>query len=573
MSDIEKQKQSQTTVESDDITNGFSNIRSIHSFQDGHPIALEEGRQLKQDLKPRQISMIALGGALGTGLLISTTSALATAGPAGILIAYALVGALVYVVMSTLGEMSAFIPVREGFAGYATRYCDEALGFAVGIAYLCKYLIVSPNQLVAGSLVMQYWVDRDKVNPGVWVAIMLICIVAINTMGVKFFGEFEFWLSSLKVCTIVGLIITMLVIMLGGAPSHDRIGFRYWKDPGAFAPYDGITPDSKAKFVSFVSVLVTAVFAYLGTELVGITFAEAQNPRYAIKKAIKLTLFRIVIFYILSIFLVGCCVAYNDPSLTAAAKASGTAAASPFLVAINNAQIKGLNHVLNACILIFVFSASNSDLYISSRNAYGLACNGMFPKIFSKTDKRGVPIYALGLATLFCLLAFMVCDSSSKTIFNYFVNVVSIFGLLTWISILVTYLYFKKAVEAQGYNRKADFVYYSPFQPYSTYIALAICCLIAIIKNFTVFLGDEFDYKTFITGYIGIPVYLICLATWKIVKHTKTVKPDEADLITYKDDVDKQQYEYEQQLAEKKAVSGGKLDRTWWYDHTLGLLF
>ncbi|GME79901.1 unnamed protein product [Ambrosiozyma monospora] len=490
---------------------------------------MAEGHQLKKDLQSRHITMIAIGGALGTGLLIGTTSALSNGGPA-------------------------------------------TLGFGVGIAYLCKYLIVSPNQLVAGALVMQYWVSPATVNPGVWVAIILVIVILINLFGVKFFGEFEFWLSSLKVITVLGLIILLLCIMLGGSPTHDRIGFRYWQEPGAFAAYSGIDNRPLGKFVSFWSVMVTAVFAYSGTELVGITFGEAQNPRYTIKKAIKLTFYRIVLFYICSVFLIGCCVAYNDPQLLAAKKSTATASASPFVVAIKNANIEGLPHVINACILIFIFSATNSDLYIATRNLYGLSANGMLPKIFSKTNKNGVPIYSLGVASLFCCLAFMVCSSSSRKIFTHFVNVVAILGLLTWISILVTYLHFLKAIKAQGYDRKRDFVYYAPLQPYGAWISLGFCCLIAIIKNFTAFIHG-FDYKSFITGYIGIPIYLIAIVSWKVIKKTKRVKPEEADLVTYKDVIDAETEEYERSQREKEMARGGKKDAGWWYDHTLGYVF
>ncbi|KAG7885763.1 hypothetical protein KL938_000795 [Ogataea parapolymorpha] len=535
------------------------------------PLALEDGHQLKKDLKSRHITMIAIGGALGTGLLIGTSSSLANAGPGSVLISYSLVGLVVYFVMCALGEMASFIPLPEGFAGYAKRYCDEALGFAVGISYLCKYLIVSPNQMVAGSLVMQYWVSADRVNPGVWVAILMVVVISINYFGVKFFGEFEFWLSSLKVLTVLGLILLLLCIMLGGSPTHDRIGFRYWHNPGSFAPYSGVEDQGTAKFVAFWSVLVTAVFAYLGTELVGITFGEARNPRYTIKKAIRLTFYRIIIFYVLSVFLLGCCVAYNDPQLMTAKKASTSASASPFVVAIRNADISGLPHLINACVLLFIFSATNSDLYIATRNVYALSANGMFPEIFSRTNKRGVPVYALIFASLFCLLAFMVCSSSSSKIFNYFVNVVSIFGLITWISILVTYIYFCRAVKAQGYDRK-KFIYYAPLQPYGTWFSLFFCCLISITKSFTVFIGG-FDYKTFITSYIGIPVFLIALFGYKIIKKTKTVKPEEADLVTYKDVIDLETEEFERLEEERKVARGGKKDLSWFYDHTVGYVF
>lgn len=333
--------------------------------------------------------MIAIGGAIGTGLIVGTGKTLAIAGPGSLLIAYAFVGLIVSMVMFGLGEMAAWLPMGEGFAGYATRFVDPALGFALGYTYWFKYIIVTPNQLTAAALVLQYWVPREKVNPGVFITIFLIVILCINYFGVKFFGEFEFWLSSIKVLTLIGLIILSLVLALGGGPDHDRKGFRYWKKPGAFRPYDGIANQDKAKFVAFWSTMVSAVFAYLGTELVGITVGEAQNPRKTIPRAIKLTFWRILIFYVLSVFLLGMIIPYDSPELIFATKKTGnSAAASPFVAAIKVAGITSLPGILNACILLFILSASNSDLYIASRTIYGIAHQGKAPHFLTKTDKR-----------------------------------------------------------------------------------------------------------------------------------------------------------------------------------------
>jgi yeast amino acid transporter len=212
-------------------------------------------------------------------------------------------GFIVYLVMCALGEMAAWLPLSSGFTGYASRFCDPALGFALGYTYWFKYIIVTPNQLTAAALIIQYWKSRDEVNPGVFIAVFWVAIVAINYFGIRFFGEFEFWLSTMKVIVICGVIILSLVLALGGGPDHDRKGFRYWSDPGAFAEYidDGAT----GKFLAFWSTMVTATFAYLGTELVGVTVGEAQNPRRTIPRAIKLTFYRIVFFYCISVLLLG----------------------------------------------------------------------------------------------------------------------------------------------------------------------------------------------------------------------------------------------------------------------------
>ena len=187
--------------------------------------------------------------------------------------------------MAAVGEMAAWIPVAGGFSPFATRFCDPALGFALGWTYWFKYIIVTPNQLTAAALVISYWVDADKVNPGVWITIFLIAIIAINYLGIRFFGEFEFWLSSIKVLVVCGIIILSLVLALGGGPDGDRKGFRYWSNPGAFKEYKGT--GSAGRFYGLWSSMVTAVFAYLGTELVGVTVGEAENPRKTIPRVSK----------------------------------------------------------------------------------------------------------------------------------------------------------------------------------------------------------------------------------------------------------------------------------------------
>lgn len=540
------------------------------------------GHQLKQALDSRHVSMIAIGGALGTGLLIGTGSALKAAGPGAIFVAYSLIGFVVFMVMTALGEIATFIPLN-GFANYCQRYVDDALGFACGYVYLFKYLILPANQLVAGSLTVQYWISAERMNPGIWITIFLIVITIVNYLGVRFFGEIEFWLSCLKVVTCLGLILLLLIIALGGGPTKDRIGFRYWKDPGAFIHYkytqrgESLTiGGSLGRFVAFLSVLVTAVFAYLGTELVGITFAETRNPRKSIPKAIKLTFYRILIFYVLSILFLGMCVSPRDPLLLGANTATYQASASPFVIAIRNAEISGLPDVINAAILLFVLSAANSDMYVCSRTIYSLAVAGYAPKFFTKTNSKGVPYYGLALSFAFSLLAYMTVSSSAKDIFNHFVNVVSLTGLLAWSCILIIHLRFMKALKAQGFNRKTDLYYKSPLQPYGSYIALTICIIVIFIKNFTVFIGDVFNYKTFITGYIVLPIFIIMYFGYKFYFKTSIIPSDEVDLNTYRDVVDAEMERYNAEDAENEAIriaEGNPHNKAWFYDKFLGWIF
>ncbi|KAH6999638.1 amino acid permease [Ilyonectria destructans] len=562
-SDVEK-----TDLGYDAKTGGINDAGSVHIA--GLETSAETS--LHRGLKARHITMIAIGGAIGTGLIIGTGKALAQAGPGSVFICYTLIGFVVFLVMAALGEMAAWLPISAGFTGYASRFCDPSLGFALGWTYWFKYIIVTPNQLTAAALVIQYWVDRDTVNPGVFIAIFLVTIICINYFGIRFFGEFEFWLSSFKVITIVGIILFSLILVLGGGPDHDRKGFRYWKDPGAFKPY--LKEGDAGKFLGFWSCMVNATFAYLGTELVGVTVAEAQNPRKTIPRAIKLTFYRILFFYCFSVLLVGMLVPYDSEELSFATKQTAGASASPFVVAADLAHINVLPHIINACICVFVFSASNSDLYIASRTLYGLASNGQAPAIFKRTDKRGVPIYALGFSAIFACLAFMNVASDSQKVFGYFVNLTTIFGLLTWISILVTHIYWCKARKAQNI---ADEIlpYVAPLGIWGSYGALAMCILVALTKNYDVFVGGDFGnekYKTFITGYLGIPIYLALIFGHKFTQKTRGHKPHEVDFYTGKDIIDNEENEF---LARKAALreAEGPSRGGWFYKTFLSWLF
>lgn len=451
---------------------------------------------------------------------------------------------------------------------------------------------MTPNQLTAVALVIQFWVDRDKVNPGVFIAIFLVAIVCINYFGIRFFGEFEFWLSSFKVLTIIGIIIFSPVLALGGGPDHDRKGFRYWKDPGyvSYLLYlassglntnflcrafrEHITTGAAGRFAGFWSCMVNATFAYLGTELVGVTVAEAQNPRRTIPRAIKLTFYRILVFYCLSVLLVGMIVPWNsDRLLFATTEAKTDAAASPFVVAAEIAGIKVISHILNACICVFVFSASNSDLYIASRTLYGLASEGKAPAIFKRTDSRGVPVYPLAFSALFSLLAFMNVSDDSTKVFGYFVNLTTIFGLLAWISILVTHIAWCRARFAQGL-RNDELPYVAPFGIYGSYVALVACVLIALTKNYDVFIGDGLakNYKTFITGYIGIPIYLGLIFGHMIATKSHGFKPCEVDLFTGKDIIDREEEAF---LAHQTALreAEGSHNKGWFYRTFISWLF
>lgn len=328
--------------------------------------------------------------------------------------------------------------------------------------------------------------------------------------------------------------------------------------------------------------MTTAVFAYLGTELVGVTVGEAANPRRVIPRAIKLTFYRILLFYVVLIFFLGMLVPFDSPELAkSVSEGKTTAASSPFVIAIQIAGIQHLPGILNGAILIFVFSAANSDLYIASRTLYGLAKEGKAPKIFKKTDSRGVPIYALGLSVCFCFLAYLGVKQSSYKVFGYFTAMVTIFGLLTWIAILITHITFVRARRAQGITND-QVAYVAPLGEAGSWGALIFCILIAIFRGFPTLAWKAatkpgakhkpFDHATFITTYLGIPVFICLYLGYKFYMKSKWLSPLEADLFTGKDKIDREEAEY---IAAEQAKRNGK-DETMaekWYRRTLGHLF
>ncbi|KZF19427.1 dicarboxylic amino acid permease [Xylona heveae TC161] len=483
-------------------------------------------QHLRRDFKSRQVNMLAIAGALGTGLIIGSGSALAKGGPASILIAYTVTGSIIYFVMTALGEMASLLPMDRGFNGYASRFVDPALGFATGWNYFFKYAIVLANNLTAAGLVIQYW--RPDLSVAIWVTVFAAVVISINVLHVGSFGEAEFILSSIKIIAILIAMLTCLIVSLGGAPNHERVGFRYWNEPGAFAEY--LSTGSLGKFLGFFACLVQSCFAYTGTEVVGVAFAETPNPRRNIPRAIRQTLWRICVFYILGVLLLGMAVPYDNDLLIGAKKAKTSASASPYVVAMRMGRISVLPDIMNGAILVFVVSAANTDIYVGARTLYSLAKEGHAPRIFTHTTARGVPIYGVAATSAFSLLAYMNATKSSATVFGYFVNLVTVFGTLNWASILVSYIGFCRGMKAQGLDRKVDLPYRGALQPYGAWFALFLTVIIIIFNGYNTFI-PSFQVSDFITCYLGIAIYVVNIVLWKVLARSRRVRAGEMDLV------------------------------------------
>ncbi|GAA5935027.1 hypothetical protein JCM1841_000099 [Sporobolomyces salmonicolor] len=494
---------------------------SKHDVEKGstHAVALNTAQAstgdaaLHRGLKGRHVQMISIGGVIGTGLFLGTANALRHGGPLGLLLGYMAIGSVCYSVMIALGEMVAHLPVPGGHITLARRFVSPAFSFAMGWNYWYNWTIVLPAELNAAAVLIGYW--NKSVNPGVWIAVCLVVACAINFGGSRAYGECEFWFAIIKVITIVGLIIVGIVIDCGGGPNGEYIGTKYWRDPGAMVQYLGLE-GATGRFLGFWAVLIQASFSYIGTEIVAIAAGETQDPRKTLPRAIKNVYIRILLFYILGVFITGLLVPSNDPRLNLG---SGTAASAPFVIAIQNAGIKALPSIINACLLTSAWSAASSDLYTSSRALYGLSINDQAPKILKKTNRWGLPYVCVLVGVAFSLLSFMsVGSTSAGTVFGYFANMTSVCGLITWAGICLTAIRFNKGLKAQGIDRSM-LPYRAPLQPYLSYYGLIFCCVILFFNGWEVFVKiTKFDTSTFVTSYFPIwffPVLMAFYLLWR----------------------------------------------------------
>lgn len=474
-------------------------IRNVTSNSPGELENTLQHASTRRDIKSRHAQMIAIGGTIGTGLFVGSGQALAIAGPGFLLVAYILMSAVVYGVVTAVMEVSTFLPVAgSGIASYATRYVSRSLGFSMGYLYFYSFGILVAYEITAASIVINYW--SNDIHIAVWLTIMIIVIVALNFAPVGWYAETEFWFASLKVIMIVGLLILSFILFWGGGPTRDRIGFRYWRDPGAAKPYIVSGPGGYA--TSFFYVWTFSAFSFFfGPELIVFTAGEMENPRKNLPVASRRFAYRLFAFYILGALAIG---VICNPDSSGLTSASGDANASPWVIAIRNAKIPILDSIINAGILISAWSAGNAFLYMSSRALYSLAVAGDAPKIFTRCTQYGLPIYAVGASSLFPFLAYLNCAANSSLVFNWFINLTNTAGFTSWICCIIIFLRFRKACVAQS----VVVPYRSVIQPYASWISLFFLVVLLLANGFTVFFPRHFTVSKFLTSYVGIPIFL-----------------------------------------------------------------
>ncbi|KAI9642222.1 hypothetical protein NHQ30_009024 [Ciborinia camelliae] len=382
-------------------------------------------------------------------------------------------------------------------------------------------------------------------------AVCAACIVLygiINLFAVRWYGESEFWLSGGKVVLIVMIFCFTFITMVGGNPKHDAYGFRYWKEPGAFAEY--VTTGSLGKFEGFLAALWKAAFTIVGPEYIAMMSGEAAHPRRNLKRAFKTVYWRFAVFFIGGALACGIVIPYNDKRLIAylssGGSETGTAASSPYVIAMQNMGIGVLPHITNALLVTSIFSAGNSYVYCACRILYSLSLDGHAPRFLRKCTKSGVPIYCFCITMIFPFLSFLALGSSSAQVITWLANLTEASQLINYICMCTIYIFFYRALKVQGIDR-STLPYVGWCQPYCAWAGLAAMTATVGCYGYTTFLPRWWDTGTFFSYYTMVFVCPILYAGWKVVKKTKIVKPEEADLVWERPIIDA----YEASVAER----------------------
>lgn len=469
---------------------------------------------LKKTLEARHLTMIAIGGSIGTGLFISSGTSIQMAGPGGALIAYISIGIMVYLLMMSLGEMATFLPHSGSFSAYASRFVDPALGFALGWNYWYTWAITIAVELSASAIIMKFWFPSI---PGiVWSAAFLTIIFLLNYFSTKSFGEAEFLFSLIKVITIIVFLLIGLLTIIG-IIGGEFVGFKNFTIGEAPIPSNGL---------SILSVFMIAGFSFQGTELIGVAAGESKNPKKNVPKAIKQVFWRILLFYICSIFIIGLLIPYTHPYLMNIDIEN--VSMSPFTIVFEKAGLLFAASVMNAVILTSILSAANSGMYASTRMLWSLAREGKAPKSLMKINKNGVPINALIFTALVGMFAFLSSFFGEGKVFMWLLSSSGLSGFIAWLGIALSHYRFRKAYIAQGKDID-DLPYRAKWFPFAPIISIVLCIVVILGQEYENIVKMNVSWVDLFATYISAILFLCIWFGYKIKYKTKIIDLKQCD--------------------------------------------
>ncbi|MBT2668308.1 amino acid permease [Bacillus sp. ISL-4] len=462
---------------------------------------------VKRKLKARHMTMIAIGGSIGTGLFLASGATIQSAGPGGALAAYACIGIMVYFLMTSLGEMATYMPVSGSFSTYATRFVDPAFGFALGWNYWFNWAVTLAVEIAAAAIIMKFWLP--DVPSLIWSALFLGIVFTLNALSIKSYGESEYWFALIKVVAIIFFIIIGLLTILG-VFGGKVIGFENFTM--GEAPFKG-------GFLSIISIFLIAGFSFQGTELVGIAAGESENPEKNVPNAIRQVFWRILLFYIGAILILGLLIPYTSPSLL-----NGDVeniSVSPFTLVFERAGFAFAASVMNAVVLTSLLSAGNSGLYASTRMLWSMAKDKQAPQFLAKVNRRGIPMNALILTALIGGLAFLTSIFGDH-VFTWLLNASGLTGFIAWIGIAISHYRFRRAYVAQGGDLN-ELKYKAKWFPLGPILSFVLCMGVIAGQNYQAFLSGSIDWYGIAVSYIGLPLFLAIWLGYKIYHKTKLI--------------------------------------------------
>lgn len=475
--------------------------------------SLKKSKSLHRSLKTRHLFMIAMGGSIGTGLFVASGVTLSKAGPGGAFCSYILVGIMVYFVMTSLGELAAFMPVSGSFSTYGQIYVEEGFGFALGWNYWYNWAITIAVDLVASQLVMTYWFPNI---PGwIWSISFLGILFSLNWVSVRGFGEAEYWLSLIKVVTVLIFIITGLVILSGFFKTKELANWDNWT--AGKAPFSG-------GFLNMISVAMIVGFSFQGTELVGIAAGESENPKKSIPLAVKRIFWRILIFYILAILIISVLIPYTDPNLLKSDIKH--ISISPFTLIFQYIGFRPAATLMNVVIVTAILSSGNSGMYASTRMLYTLSCEGKAPKVFKKLSRNGVPRNALYATTIVAAMCFLTSTFGNKIIYLWLLNTSAMTGFIAWLGITLSHYRFRKGYLLQGNDINA-LPYRSKFFPAGSFFSIFLCSAIIFGQGFKEFFQEDISWINVLKNYISIFIFLAIWGSYRYITSSRLIKYEE----------------------------------------------
>lgn len=561
---------------------------------------------IQRKLKVRHLQMISLGATIGVGLLLNSGKAFSIAGPLGTFLGFLFGASIVLATVLSFAEIVALIPLITGISGLCSRFVSDAFGFSVGWCHWTSYAVGFPSELTASAMMLASIRDLSSISYNnshfaITITVFVICITLINLLDVRYYGECEYVLSSFKLL-VVAFLIVLMIVMNVGTFNTDYIGFRYWdssKSPapdityGPFRPTFDLDDSGTGALngiggfggvvLSCIASTLISVFSYVGIELGFIAASEAQNPRKAVPLVTKRIFSRIIIFYLLSIFVMGLNVYSGDPRLLrysaqATSKAaknltqfsniisklgglncessssneseffSGSSNQAPWIIALKSCHQCTLSSVVQSFFVAVGLSSASSQLYASSRTLYAMATQGKAPAIFTICSKRGVPYVSVLASSCFGFLALLSISGSTAEVFIYLVNIGTTGGVIVWFGMNLSFcrLYYALRRRTDIISRSAkEYPYKSPLQPYLSIYGMVSTVFVILMNGFqNIF---NWNAKNFISSYLTALLFTILYLGYTWIRGSKINKLDqidldsgrrEMDLIKWKEEVD-----------------------------------